>query len=168
MKKGGERFSHHKCKMQQINDKNHAKFLHWVIGSYILHLNIMLWKHIWHMDKCVNEWSTNVWMNECHTNFSSSCIFSNEFSMHNISAWNLQIMNEQFETIFITKSWDVLFLMANPQINNSHVVKLNAKLLGEGGCWEQWEKFRCYVCNFTMAITNFQYHDIWIESMWKS
>jgi hypothetical protein len=29
-----------------------------------------------------------------------------------------------------------VFVMANPQIDNSHVVKLNAKLLWEAGCWE--------------------------------
>jgi hypothetical protein len=40
----------------------------------------------------------------------------------------------KFKTIFITKLWlDAKFVMANPQIDNSHVVKLSAKLLGEGG-----------------------------------
>ncbi len=42
------------------------------IGLYILYTNIMHWKPIWHMDKCVDKWSTNLWMNECHTNFTSS------------------------------------------------------------------------------------------------
>jgi len=23
----------------------------------------MHWKHVWHMDKCVDEWSRNLWMN---------------------------------------------------------------------------------------------------------
>ncbi len=35
-------------------------------------MNIMHWKHVWHMDKCVDEW-----MNECHTNFTlpmNSCV----------------------------------------------------------------------------------------------
>ncbi len=34
--------------------------VHSIIGLYILHMNIMSWKHVWHMDKCVNEW---IWMN---------------------------------------------------------------------------------------------------------
>jgi hypothetical protein len=35
-------------------------------------MNIMHWKHVWHMDKCVDKWNMNLWMNECHTNFTSS------------------------------------------------------------------------------------------------
>ncbi len=42
------------------------------ISSYIWHMNIMHWKHIWHMDNCVDEWSMNLLTNECHTNFVSS------------------------------------------------------------------------------------------------
>jgi hypothetical protein len=28
-------------------------------------------KHVWHTNKCVDEWNMNLWMNECHTNFIS-------------------------------------------------------------------------------------------------
>jgi hypothetical protein len=45
------------------------------ICSYILHTNIMHWKHVRHTDKCVDEWTTNLWMNKCHTNFASSSKF---------------------------------------------------------------------------------------------
>jgi hypothetical protein len=34
-------------------------FIHRFIDSYILHMNIMHWKYVWHTDKCVDEW-TNV------------------------------------------------------------------------------------------------------------
>ncbi len=26
-------------------------------------MNIMHWKHVWHIDKCVDKWSTNLWIN---------------------------------------------------------------------------------------------------------
>jgi hypothetical protein len=42
------------------------------IGSYILHKNIMCYKHVWHINKCVDKWNTNLWMNECHMNVTSS------------------------------------------------------------------------------------------------
>jgi hypothetical protein len=41
--------------------------VHSIIGLYILHMNIMSWKHVWHTDKCVDGWN----MNECHMNFAS-------------------------------------------------------------------------------------------------
>jgi hypothetical protein len=30
------------------------------IGLYILHTNIMHWKHVWHMGKCVDVWITDL------------------------------------------------------------------------------------------------------------
>jgi hypothetical protein len=48
------------------------------------------------MNKCVEKWNTNVWMNECHTNFTSSYKYvSNVFSIHDINVSNVKIMNEQ-------------------------------------------------------------------------
>jgi hypothetical protein len=44
-------------------------FIH---SLYIWHMNIMHWKHIWHIDKCVDRWNMNLWMNKCHMNFASS------------------------------------------------------------------------------------------------
>jgi len=41
------------------------------IGLYILHTNIMHSKHVWYTNKCVDGWSMNLWMNECHINFTS-------------------------------------------------------------------------------------------------
>jgi hypothetical protein len=73
----------------------------------------MHWKHVSHMDNCVDGWNTNLWMNECHMNFTSSYKFMCQFFfqcmilMHETYA--LWINN--FHTIFITKSWDVKFLM---------------------------------------------------------
>jgi len=65
-----------------------------VQSLYILHMNVICWKHIWHMNKIFNKWSVNLWMNECHTNFASSYKFmSNVFSTYDISAWNIWITN---------------------------------------------------------------------------
>jgi len=45
--------------------------------------------------KCVDIWNMNLWMNECHMDFASfnKSHVSNMFSMHDINAWNIQIMN---------------------------------------------------------------------------
>ncbi len=43
--------------------------VHSFIGLYFLSMNIIYWKHVWHIDKCVNKWNTNLWMNKCHTKF---------------------------------------------------------------------------------------------------
>jgi len=79
-----------------------------IICSYILHTNIMHWKHIWHMDKSVDTWNTNLWMNKCHTNFSSSYKFMFWMCFHYTI-----LMHEMYEfcAIFIIKSWDVKFVM---------------------------------------------------------
>jgi hypothetical protein len=53
-----------------------------IVGSYILHMNIMCRKHVWHIDKCVDGWSMNLWMNECctkfqfHVNPCVKCVFN--------------------------------------------------------------------------------------------
>ncbi len=52
------------------------------------------WKHIWHMDKCVNKWNMKLLMNKYHTKFVISYHVSNVFSIHHISVWNVQIVNE--------------------------------------------------------------------------
>jgi hypothetical protein len=56
--------------MQQINNKNHTKFIHSFISSYMLHTNIIYLKHVWHIDKYVNRWNMNLWINKCHINFA--------------------------------------------------------------------------------------------------
>jgi hypothetical protein len=57
----------------------------------------MHWKHVWHIDKGVDRWGTNQWMNKCHTNFSyfNKIHVSNVFSIHDFNTWNAQIMIEQ-------------------------------------------------------------------------
>jgi hypothetical protein len=57
--------------MWWINNENYAKF----VSLYILHKNITHWKHIWHINKCGDGWSTKLWMDECHMNFASSYKF---------------------------------------------------------------------------------------------
>ncbi len=83
------------------------------IGSYILCTNIIRWKYIWHMNKCVDRWSTNVWMNECHTNFTSSNKFVFQMSFQcTILVYEMdELWMNKFCTISITKSWDAKFVM---------------------------------------------------------
>jgi hypothetical protein len=65
----------------------------------------MCWKHIWYMDKCVDGWSTNQWMNKCDTNFSSF----NKFMCQICFQWMIlvcemyELWMYEFYTIFITK-----------------------------------------------------------------
>jgi hypothetical protein len=40
--------------------------IHLFIGLYILHMNTMHWKHVWHMDKCIGRWIMSLWFNECY------------------------------------------------------------------------------------------------------
>ncbi len=65
-------FLRHKFNMRWIN--NEIVQIRSFTCSYILHMNITHWKHVWHIDKCVDEWNTNLWMNECHMNFASFVI----------------------------------------------------------------------------------------------
>jgi hypothetical protein len=73
----------------------------------------MSWKHIWHMDKCVNKWNMNIWMNKCHTNFAyfykSMCqmCFQCIISMHEM----YKLWTNEFCTIFIINLWDVKFVV---------------------------------------------------------
>jgi hypothetical protein len=83
------------------------------ISSFILHTNIMCWKHVWHMNNCVNGWSTNLLINECHTNFASfyksmcwMCFQCPILMQKMYKLW----MNE-FCMISIIKSWNVKFVM---------------------------------------------------------
>jgi hypothetical protein len=46
---------HHKFNMRQNNNE-----IHLFIGSYILHTNSMCSKHVWHTNKCVNGWNSNL------------------------------------------------------------------------------------------------------------
>jgi hypothetical protein len=97
--------------MRQINNENCEVCS--FIGLYILHKNIMYWKHTWHMDKCVNRWSTNLWMNECHVNFTSfyksicQMCFQSTISM----CETYKLWMNKFCTISIIKTWDAKFVI---------------------------------------------------------
>ncbi len=61
---------HHRFNIWWIKNEKSCE-IHSFISLYILHTNVMHWKHVWHMDKCVGKWSMNLWMNKYHTNFAS-------------------------------------------------------------------------------------------------
>jgi hypothetical protein len=76
-----------------------------IVWSSFIH-TFMHWKHVWHTDKCVDKWNTNLWMNECHTNFTSS-----NKSMSQMCDQCIILINETYELwlnkfcmIFIIKS----------------------------------------------------------------
>jgi hypothetical protein len=63
--------------------------------------------------KCINKWSTNLWMNECHTNFASSykstCQMCFQYMISMRETYNLWM--KSFCTISIIKLWNVKFVM---------------------------------------------------------
>jgi hypothetical protein len=65
------------------------------------------------MDKCVNEWNMNLWMNECHTNFISpyKFVFQMCFQCTILVCKMYKLWMNEFCMIFITKSWNVKFVM---------------------------------------------------------
>jgi hypothetical protein len=102
---------HHKFKMQQLIWK--LCNVHSLIGSYILQMNIMGWKHVWHIDKCVYKWNMNLWMNECHMNFASfnEFVYQMRFQCTILICKMYELWINKFCTISISKSWDVKFVM---------------------------------------------------------
>jgi hypothetical protein len=87
-------------KMKIMQSSFIHKFIHFIH-------NMTRWKHIWHMDKCVDKWSINIWTNECHMNFASF----NKFVCQMCFQCTIS-MCEMYEfcMISITKSWDVKLL----------------------------------------------------------
>jgi hypothetical protein len=73
----------------------------------------MRWKHIWHTDNYVNGWSTNLWMNECHTNFTPSdkSMFQMCFQYMILVHETYKLWLNKFCTISIIKSWNAKFMM---------------------------------------------------------
>jgi len=76
-------------------------------------MKIMCWKHISYMDKCADESSMNLWMNECHMKFTSSYNI-----MYQMCFQGMILMCEMYElwmndycTISIIKSWDAKFVI---------------------------------------------------------
>ncbi len=76
------------------------------------------------MDKRVDGWSTNLWMNECHTNFTSSyksmcemCFQCMILMCETYKSW----MNK-FCMISIIKLWDVkVVILLMKSVPNDHV-----------------------------------------------
>jgi hypothetical protein len=77
-------------------------------------------------NKCVDEWNMNLWMNKCHTSFASS----------NKSMWKIcfqcmilvhkmyKLWMNEFCTIFITKLWDVKFVMPSYRMHVYNTCKI--------------------------------------------
>jgi len=64
------------------------------------------------MNKCVDEWSTNLWMNECHVIFTSYKIVFQMCFQYIISMCKMyKLWMNKFCTISITKLWDSKFVM---------------------------------------------------------
>jgi hypothetical protein len=102
-----KRNSHHKFSMWRFNNEIVWSSFHSKVHTF-LHMNIMCWKHGWHMDKCVDEWNTNLWMNECHMNFASFYKFMCQmcFQCMTLMCEMYELCMNKFYTISIIKSWD--------------------------------------------------------------
>jgi hypothetical protein len=103
---------HHKFNLRQIKKRKLCEVCSF-LGLYILHMNVMCGKHVWHVNKCVYEWGTNLWMKKCCTNFASSyksmcqMCFQCTILIHE----TYELWMNKFCTISLTKSWDVKFVM---------------------------------------------------------
>jgi hypothetical protein len=83
--------------------------VHPFIDLYILHMIIMHWKHVWHMYKCIDKWGMNLWMNKCHTNFTSSYKFMCQMSFQCMISMHetYELWMNKFCMISITNLWDL-------------------------------------------------------------
>ncbi len=82
--------SYQKFSIRQINNENCE--VRSFMGLYILHMNIMHQKQIWHIDKCVDEWSMKLWMNGClPINPCVDCVFNAWY--HNVKHTNYEWTN---------------------------------------------------------------------------
>jgi len=145
--------NHHKFNMGQINNENPLKFVHLFIHLTRVH-KIICWKHIWHMDKCVDGWSTNLWMNKCYMNFTSSnksmcqMYFQCTISMHEM----YELWMNKFCTTSITKLWDVKFVINILCILNGFAKKWTQKCQ----IWLCTNKRTWILMNFTMKLSLFK------------
>jgi hypothetical protein len=94
-----------------MNHENFVKLIHSQVCTF--HLWISYVENMFDIDKCVDEWSTNLWMNEYHTNFASSYKFVCQMCFQcTISVHEMyKLWMNKCCTIFITKSWDAKFVM---------------------------------------------------------
>jgi hypothetical protein len=73
----------------------------------------MCWKYVWHMDKCVVKWNTNLWMNKSHMNFTSYYKFVCQMCFQCIISIceTYELWINKFCMISITKLWDAKFVI---------------------------------------------------------
>jgi hypothetical protein len=73
----------------------------------------MHWKHVWHTNKCVDKWSTNLWRNKFHTNFTSSNKFMCQMCFQcTISMRDTyKLWMSKCYMVSICKLWNVKFVM---------------------------------------------------------
>ncbi len=133
--------------------------VHSFIGLYILHMNATRWKHVWHTNKCVDKWGTNLWMKKCYTNFASSyksvcqLCFQCTISVHEM----YKLWMNKFCTISITKSWDVKFLMyATTYTLNMCTRKITILMQVNQNLWN----FNCVQWK-PQYYSNFKYDNTW-------
>ncbi len=91
-----------------------AKFVH----SYVrtIYAQIPCVEKTFDTHKCVDGWSTNLWMNGCHTNFASSNKYVVQmcFQYTILASEIYELWLNEFWTISIIKSWDAKFVMMFP------------------------------------------------------
>jgi hypothetical protein len=106
-------------------------------------MNIMHWKHVYHIAKYVDRWNTNLWMNKCHTNFESfyKSVFEMCFQYTILICEMHKLWLNNFCTISITKLWDAKFMISkcDQKINSKCKHKTRAKnqitQCKWKGCW---------------------------------
>jgi hypothetical protein len=82
------------------------------ISLNIFCTNTMCWKHAWHMDKCVDGWNANLWMNESHMDFTSNKSISQMcFQCMILMCEMCKLWLNEICTIFIIKSCYAKFAM---------------------------------------------------------
>jgi len=100
---------HHKFNMQRINNENHKKFIHSYIHTLYTWISCIENTFIYsHMNKCVNRWNTNLWMNKCHMSFAPPFKFVSQIYFQ---CMILMYEMNKFCMISISKSWYVKFVM---------------------------------------------------------
>jgi hypothetical protein len=93
----------------QSKRNSHHKFSMWWINNEIMwNLFIQRFIHFYTWIPCVDEWNTNLWMNECHTNFASSYKFICQmcFQCMILVCEMYELCMNKFHTISIIQSWD--------------------------------------------------------------
>jgi hypothetical protein len=105
---------HHKFSMWWINNENRKKIIHTYIHTFYMQISCIENTFIYsHMNKCVNRWNMNLWMNEYHMSFTFSFKFVCQiyFQCMILICEMYELWMNKFCMISISKSWDVKFGM---------------------------------------------------------